>query len=205
MANGRGRLSFWDTLPEWGDEARLWAFEQLAERALTQLEILDGVNERLRAAAWTNGVTSDIPQASKSSLNRLSMRRAGAVRKMAEAKALYEGLATQFDHNDTDASSVVLGEFLKTLVLELADEGGMSTKGAMELARAFQAIVTGMKISDDRRRKLQADFDAKTAKVIDAVAKEGGLSAEVVAQLRRDFLGVRPKPPAEGGNASAGS
>lgn len=198
MMKGRGRLSFWDTLPEWGDEARLWAFAQLAERTLTQLEILDGVNERLRAAAWQNGVTADVPQASRSSLNRLSMRRASAVRKMAEAKALYEGLSTQFDHNDTDASSVVLGEFLKTLVLELADEGGMGTKGAMELARAFQAIVTGMKISDDRRRKLQADFDAKTSKVIDAVAKEGGLSAEVVAQLRRDFLGVRPKPKADG-------
>ncbi|MFD2033083.1 phage protein Gp27 family protein [Ancylobacter dichloromethanicus] len=166
------------------------------------MEILDGVNERLRAAAWQNGLTTDIPQASRSSLNRLSMRRASAVRKMAEAKALYEGLATQFDHNDTDASSVVLGEFLKTLVLEIADDGGLGSKGAMELARAFQAIVTGMKVSDDRRRKLQADYDSKTAKVIDAAAKEGGLSADVVAQLRRDFLGVRPKPKA-GSDASA--
>lgn len=201
MASGRGRLSFWDTLPEWGDEARLWAFGQLAERSLTQLEILDGVNERLRAAAWANGITADFPQASKSSLNRLSMRRAAAVRKMAEAKALYEGLATQFDHNDTDASSVVLGEFLKSLVLEIADTGGIGTKGAMELARAFQSIVSGMKISDDRRRKLQAEYDSRTAKVIDAAAKEGGLPAEVVAQLRRDFLGVRTKP-AEGSDAA---
>lgn len=198
--SGRGRLSFWDTLPEWGDEARLWAFQQLAERTLTQLEILDGVNERLRMAAWQEGMTADVPQASRSSLNRLSMRRASAVRKMAEAKALYEGLASQFDHNDTDASSVVLGEFLKSLVLEIADTGGIGTKGAMELARAFQSIVSGMKISDDRRRKLQADYDTKTAKVIETAAKEGGLSADVVAQLRRDFLGVRPK--AEGGDAS---
>lgn len=199
---GRGRLSFWDTLPEWGDGARLWAFQQLAERTLSQIDILDGVNERLRAAAWQEGITADVPQASRSSLNRLSMRRASAVRKMAEAKAMYEGLASQFDHNDTDASSVVLGEFLKTLVLEIADTDGIGTKGAMELGRAFQSIVSGMKISDDRRRKLQADYDAKTAKVIDKMAKEGGLSADVVAQLRRDFLGIRPKP-AEGGNAGS--
>ncbi|MFT0861740.1 phage protein Gp27 family protein [Ancylobacter sp. G4_0304] len=203
MASGRGRLSFWDTLPEWGDEARLWAFEQLAARALTQMEILDGVNERLRTAAWQEGITSDIPQASRSSLNRLSMRRAATVRRMAEAKALYEGLATQFDHNDVDTSSVVLGEFLKSLVLEIAETDGVGTKGAMELARAYQSVVSGMKISDDRRRRLQADYDTRTAKVIETAAKEGGLSAAVVAQLRRDFLGVRPKPATEGGHAGA--
>jgi hypothetical protein len=191
---GRGRLSFWDTLPEWADEARLWALAALAEHSLTQLEILDGVNERLRVAAWAEGITSDIPQASRSSLNRLSMRRASVTRKMAEARALYEGIASQFDHQFADESAVVLGEFLKTLVLEIAETGGASAKEAMELSRAYQSIVQGMKVSSDRRRKLQEEYDAKTKAVIDRVAEEGGLSAEIIGQLRRDFLGVRAKP-----------
>ncbi len=201
MAEGRGRLTFWDTLPEWADETRVWAYTALAERKLSQLEILDGVNERLRAAAWAEGITSDFPQASRSSLNRLAMRRAAAIRKMAEAKALYEGLGSQFDHKTADESSVVLGEFLKTLVLEIAENGGLSAKESMELARAYQSIIQGMKISSDRRRKLQEEYDAKTKIVIDRVAKEGGLSPEAIAQLRRDFLGVRPKPKATGDGA----
>lgn len=195
MASGRGRLSFWDTLPEWADGVRIWAYAELAERKLTQLEILDELNKRLRAAAWEEGIAANVPQASKSSLNRLAMRRAGMIRKQAEAKALYEGLATQFDHKSSDESTIVLGEFLKTLVLELADGATETPKQAMELARAYLAIIQGMKISTDRRTKLEAEFEAKTEMVIKHVAKEGGLSAETIAQLRREFLGVRPKPP----------
>ncbi|WP_332117259.1 phage protein Gp27 family protein [Azorhizobium caulinodans] len=183
--SGRGRLTFWDTLPDWADEARLWAMEQLAERKLTQLEITDGVNERIRAAAWAEGITSDIPVASKSSLNRLAMRRAAAVKKMAEAKALYEGLASQFNHENTDESAIVLGEFLKTLVLELTENGTADTpKGAMELARAYQSIVQGMKVSADRRQKLEAEIQARAEAAVEKVAKQQGGTPESIAALK---------------------
>lgn len=182
---GRGRLSFWDTLPEWADEARIWAMEQLAERKLTQLDILEGVNERIRAAAWAEGLTSDIPVASKSSLNRLAMRRAAAVRKMAEARALYEGLATQFDHENTDESAIVLGEFLKSLVLELTGDGAaQSPKAAMELARAYQSIIQGQKVSADRRRQLEAEIQARAEAAVETVAKKQGGTPEQIAALK---------------------
>ncbi|HQS08731.1 MAG: hypothetical protein B7Y12_02120 [Rhizobiales bacterium 24-66-13] len=185
MASGRGRLGFWDTLPEWADEARIWAYGELAARTLLQTEILDGVNERLRAAAAAEGITEDIPVASKSSLNRLSMRRAAAIRKMAEARSMYEGLASQFDHENTDESAVVLGEFLKTLVLDLTESGTVTdTKGAMELARAYQSIISGMKISADRRRQLEADFKARAEAAVEKVAKIQGGTPESIAALK---------------------
>lgn len=204
IETGRGRLSFWDLLPDWADEARFWASSALAERKLTQLEILDGVNERLRTAAQAEGIAGDaVPQASRSSLNRLAMRKATSIRKAMQAKALFDGLGELFDPKASDQSSIVLGEFLKTLVLELVEEGGLNTKGAMELARAYQSIVQGMKISAERRQKLEAEYAAKAEKAITRVAKETGLSADTIAQLRRDFLGVRPN--SQGENHAAGA
>mgnify|MGYP001765339530 CR=1 FL=1 len=195
MAEGRGRLSFWDTLPEWAEPVRLWAAEELNDSKLTQLEILDEVNNRLRAAAWEQGIT-DPPQASRSSLNRLAMKLAAISKRMRDSRAMFEGMSSQLDHQSVDESAVVLGEFLKTLILELNAEGAAATpKAAMELARAYQAVIQGQKISSDRRRTLDQDYEEKTAQVIDKVASEAGLSAERVAQLRRDFLGVRPKQP----------
>lgn len=192
MASGRGRLSFWDTLPDWAEPVRIWAAEQLNDSKLTQLEILDEVNNRLRAAAWAEGITADVPQASRSSLNRLAMKLAEIGRRMRDAKAMYEGLSSQFDHQTVDESSIVLGEFLKTLVLELTATGAAKTpKDAMSLAGAYHKTISGQKISADRRRKLEEAFVEKTEAVIERVATEAGLSADRAAQIRRDVLGVR--------------
>lgn len=193
MAAYRGRLSFWDTLPDWAEPARLLASKLLNENKLTQLDILDQVNGELRRLGWEEGVT-DPPQASRSSLNRLSMKLAGLSQRMRDARAMFEGLSAHLDHDQVDESSIILGEFLKTLVLELNVDGAATDpKGAMELARAYLAAVQGQKISADRRAKLQREYEAKTAKVIDTVAKEAGLSKETISKLRREFLGVRPK------------
>jgi len=198
MASGRGRLSFWDTLPDWAEPVRIWASEQLNENKLTQLEILDEVNKQLRAAAWAEGVTADVPQASRSSLNRMAMKLAAIGRRMREAREMYAGLAAQFDAADVDESSIVLGEFLKTLITELNAEGVAATpKAAMELASAYRSIISGQKISADRRRKLETELAAKTDQAIERVAKEAGLTEERAAQIRREVLGLRtPAPPA---------
>ncbi|OYX87476.1 MAG: hypothetical protein B7Y75_02040 [Azorhizobium sp. 35-67-5] len=190
MTAGRGRLTFWDTLPDWADEVRMWAYAELAKRELMQTEIVAGANERMREAAAEAGITEDIPVVTRSTLNRLAMRRAAAVRKMAEARQMYEGLASQFDHNAADESSIVLGEFLKTLVLELAEEGGVGSKGANELASAYKAIIAGMKISADRRQKLEIEFQARTKAAVDKVAKARGMTAETAEAIKADILGI---------------
>lgn len=190
--SGRGRLTFWDTLPDWADEVRIWAYGELAKREMMQTEILAGANERMRAAADDAGVTEDIPVVTKSTLHRLSMRRAAATRKMAEAREMYAGLASQFDHNAADESSIVLGEFLKTLVLELAEEGGVGSKGANELASAYKSIIAGMKISADRRQKLEAEFQARTKAAVDQAVKKKGLSAETAETIKAHILGITP-------------
>lgn len=184
MASGRGRLSFWDTLPDWAEPARLVASKLLNENKLTQLEILDQVNGELRRLAWEEGI-SEAPQASKSSLNRLSMKLAGLSRRMRDARAMFEGLNEHLDHDSVDESSVILGEFLKTLILELNVDGAATDpKGAMELARAYLAAVQGQKISAERRAKLEAEFRARAEAAVEKVAKQQGGSPESIAALK---------------------
>ncbi|MCX5497314.1 DUF3486 family protein [Kaistia dalseonensis] len=192
MAKGRGRLSWWDALPDWAEPVRVWAYAELQDIKLTQLEILDEVNNRLRAAAWAEGITTGIPVATRSSLNRQSMRLAVVGRQMREAGAMFAGLATQFDGKEVDESTRVLGQYLKTLVLEISVNGGVQTpKDAQQLAAAYHRIVSAMKISTDHRLKLEREFEEKTDEAIDRVATEAGLTADRAAQIRREVLGVR--------------
>ena len=69
----RGRISAIDRLPEWADEAKMWAFEQLKERKLSQLEILDGFNKQLRAASLAHDASAEPPEISRSAFNRTAI------------------------------------------------------------------------------------------------------------------------------------
>ncbi|QIB34760.1 phage protein Gp27 family protein [Ancylobacter pratisalsi] len=195
---GRGRLNSLDLLPPEAEDDVVWACQELAARQRTIADVLFEFNDRLEAKGL-EGV-------SRSAFYRAAADKAAAQTRMQRAREMFKGIASQFTAEDVDENTIILGEFIKTLIIELTHDGaGMkSPKEAMELARAFQATVAAQKISTDRRQKLQAEYDKRTEATIERVAKEGGLSADVVAQLRRDFLGVRPKPaaPAEGADVA---
>lgn len=93
-----------------------------------------------------------------------------------------------------DENSIVLGEFIKMLVFELAQEDAQSTKGAMELARAFHDTIKGQAMSSARRSKLDEDYKKRTAGALVAVASKAGLSKERVAELRDEFLNLADRP-----------
>lgn len=200
----RGRLSSLDTLPEWADEAKLWAFGELKARQRPQLEILEEFNAKLRAAAWEQGI-SDAPQISKSAFNRVSMRLAVLGRRLEETREIANVLAPKLDQAGDASVTLLVAESIKMLVHEmLSNAGDLSADGdtaemLMLTSRALKHAEEAKRISADGRRKIEAEFKEKTGKVIEKVGQEAGLSAERIAQLRRDFLGVRPK--ADGDNA----
>ena len=190
---GRGRLSSIDLLPEEASDDIVWACEQLALRSRSQTDILFELNDRLEAKG--------IEPISRSAFNRKALRLAAAQRRMGEARAMFEGLASQFTAADVDENTVILGEFIKTLIVELVDDqsGKKGPKEAMELARAFQATVAAQKISTDRRQKLEAELKQAAVTTIETVAKRQGLTKETVDTLRAEFLGIKPEPAKAGG------
>lgn len=187
---GRGRLSTIDLLPPEAEEDKVWALGELAKAGRKQQDILFELNDRL-AAKGLDGISS-------SAFNRKAMRVAVATRRMQDARAMFEGVAGQFTAKDVDENTVVLGEFMKTLIIELVVDrsDGASPKDAMELARAFQATVSAQKISTDRRQKLETEMKAQLMKAAETAVgevAEAGQVADpkaVLKRIREDVYGI---------------
>lgn len=182
---GRGRLSDIDLLPEEAQDDIVWACAELSQRARTQADILEELNNKL--------LIKGLGPISRSAFNRFSVKRAMASRRIVEARGIFAGIADQFTPEAVDEGNIVLGEFLKTVVFELAqrDVQEHSADDAMKMARAYLASVQAQKISSDRRRKIEGEFVRKADAALDRLSKESGLPADRVAQIRREVLGLR--------------
>ncbi len=195
---GRGRLSAIDLLPEECSEAISWAADQLAARDRTQLDIYAEFKEKLIALQGETGLGFDIP--SFSAFNRYSVRVAQMSRRLEQVREIASTISERMDPEASDDLTIIAAEAIKTLVyetLQQAGEAGINPKGAMELANALRAANAAQSTSTARRQKVEQEFADKASKAIETVGREAGLSSERIAQLRKDFLGVRPKRDGE--------
>ena len=175
MAEGRGRLSSIELLPEEAQEDVVWASAELNARKRTQLDILAEFNERLSLKG--------LGPISLSAFNRRATRMSAAVRRLDEARYLFEGLADRFTPENVERQDVAIGEFLKLLIFELAQDHRATPKAAMELARAYVSTIQGQRASAERRRKAQAEIAAAAEKAVAVVAEKRGLDADAKQAL----------------------
>ncbi|MGJ5203598.1 phage protein Gp27 family protein [Bradyrhizobium sp. HKCCYLR20261] len=196
----RGRLSEIDKLPDWADEAKVWAFEQLKERKLSQLEILDGFNARLKAASLAEDATAEPPEISRSAFNRTAMKIAILGRRLEETREIAAVIAPKLDEAGDNSLTLMVAETLKTLIAEmLGNAGELRADGdtaemLMLTSRALKHAEEAKRISADGRRKIEAELQNKAAKAVDAVAKASGLSAETVEAIKARILGIEGRP-----------
>lgn len=189
---GRGRLSAIELLPEECDDAVAWAAQELAARERTQLDIYAEFRKKLIAIQGETGAAFDVP--SFSSFNRYSIKLAAMMRRIEETRSIATALTERLDAGSSDDLTVIAAEAIKTLIFEIlqsAGDGGLSTKGAQELANALRAAAAAQSVSTARRQKVEAEFAEKVDEVVEKVGAEAGLSDEAIAKLRRKFLGVR--------------
>lgn len=192
----RGRLSEIDRLPDWADEAKVWAFEQLKERKLSQLEILDGFNARLKAASMAEDAAAEPPEISRSAFNRTAMKIAILGRRLEETREIAKVIAPKLDEAGDTSLTLMVAETLKTLIAEmLGNAGELAADGdtaemLMLTSRALKHAEEAKRISADGRRKIEVELQAKAAKAVDAVARTSGLSAETVDAIKARILGV---------------
>lgn len=192
---GRGRLSSIDLLPPEADDVVVWASRELAARERTQLDIYAEFRTKLIALQGEQGLDFNIP--AFSSFNRFSIRQAVLGRRIEETREIATSLADRFDGVGNEDLTVMVIEALKTLIFEIvsADEGA-SAEDAMMMAKAVHSLVSASKMSDSQRQVFNERLAAATDEAIDkatAVAHEAGVSADRIAQMRRELLGVRPK------------
>lgn len=193
----RGRLSEIDKLPDWADEAKVWAFEQLKERKLSQLEILDEFNARLRAASLAHDAGAPLPDPiSRSAFNRTAMRVALLGRRLEETREIAAIIAPKLDEAGDNSLTLMVAETIKTLISEmLSNAGELKADGStaemlMMTSRALVAAEQAKKISADGRRRIEAELHNKAAKAVETVAKAKGLTADTVDAIKNRILGI---------------
>lgn len=187
---GRGHLNSLDLLPAEAEDDVVWACQELAARSRTIQDILFEFNDRLQAKG--------LEPVSRSAFYRAAADKAAAQTRMQRARSMFEGIATQFTAEDVDENTIILGEFIKTLIIELVHDGSgaKDPKQAMELARAFQATVAAQKISTDRRQKIEAEAKAKLVKAVETAVGQVEADGqkingpELLRKIREDVYGV---------------
>jgi ATP-dependent exoDNAse (exonuclease V) alpha subunit len=184
---GRRRLNSLDLVPEHARDDILWALGELNQRDRTQADILAELNGRL--------ATKGVDPISSSAFSRASLRRRKRALQLSERKAIYAGLAEQLSPEEIGRSDIILGEFLKTLIDELLDDADLSSKQALELARAYSATVSAQRASAEHQRRTEAAAMERLVKVADAAIEKvdavKGLSPETKEAFKRELFGVR--------------
>jgi len=193
---GRGRLSTIDLLPDAAEEDIVWALEQLRARAIPQNLILDQFNARLGSRG--------IAPVSKSAFSRWSVRKAIQFRRLDEVRSITNDIVASLGAGDADDVTIAVAEILKASIYEKVEGGDLKSKEILELSRSLGNLVSAQKGSAAYRRVLEeranSMIEQAADRAADVLTREAGLSAERVAQIRRDVLGLRV-PPSNGASA----
>lgn len=192
---GRGRLSSIDLLPREVDDIVAWAADELSNRDRTQLDIYAEFVSRLEARMAEHRGEMEFEIPGLRSFNRHAMRLAKLGRMLDETREIVAVLADKFDPKASDDMTITTAETIKALVLHMiqATKGELDvrhSKNVMELATAFRQATQAQSVSSDRRRKAEADFEAKVKEAVTTVAKAKGLTAETVEAIQAQVLGV---------------
>ncbi len=183
---GRGRLSSIDMLPDEAEPDLVWAVEQLRERKMHARAILDEFNARL--------ADRGIAPISKSAWGRYAVRKAIQFRRLDEVRRISDELVESLGADGPDQVTVAVAEMVKLAAFRLLEGGDAGAKDVNELARALNSAVNAQKTSAEHRRRIEQQLQDKLKSVADraeTLGREAGLSADRIAQMRRDVLGLR--------------
>lgn len=185
----RGRLSSLDLLPQEAEEDVTWAFGQLRSRKMTQEDIREALNLRLRMKG--------LEPISSSAFNRAAIRTARMAHRLGEVREMASALANKFEDGSDEDLTLMLSETLKTIVFEMLENAGnlkaspMTAEMMANFATALASAERAKKISADTRKVIEANFKKKADAAIENVARTKGITAEIVEDFKRGLFGMR--------------
>lgn len=141
---------------------------------------------------------------SRSALGRHVKRLAAGRERMRHSREMATALVSQFgDQDDNKLARLNLelmhGVVMQTIMATSEDEDGeaqpvtFSPEDARFLADALAKLATAEKTNADRTLKMKAEAAKEAAAAVDRVAKRegGGLTADTVAAIKREILGIK--------------
>jgi hypothetical protein len=190
----RGRLSSLDLLPPEAEDDVTWAFGELRKRKLTQGDILDQLNLRLRLKG--------LGPISSSAFNRAAVRAARMAHRLGEVREIAAALTDKFEDGSNEQLTILAAETIKTMIFETLENAGqlkanpLTAEMIANFALALKSAEQAKKVSADMAIALRKNFERQADAALDAVARTRGLTDDQKLAIRAELFG-RPLPPPE--------
>ena len=184
-SRGRGRLSSIDLLPIEAEEDVAWAFGELRRRKLTQDEILEQLNLKLRLRG--------IAPITRSSFNRAAVRTARMAHRLGEVREIAATLADKFEDGGNEHLTQLAAETIKTAVFEALENAGrmkadgLTAEMLANFALAVKSAEQAKKVSADMAVVINKNLKKQAETAIDRVK---GLTPEMKDAFKRELFGI---------------
>lgn len=192
---GRGRLSSIQMLPDEAQPHVDEAVKALADRKRSAEAIREELNSHLLGLG--------LDPISKSAFNRYSLRLSISGRKLMEKREAVKAFVREIGSKPDVNISLAISEFGKSMIYDVIErvnenDGMLAPKELAALALSYMRFTHG-DLKQVQAADATVNLDNKITRreaemVVKAAGKAAGLSKEAVAQIRRDVLGIRPKP-----------
>jgi hypothetical protein len=179
------RKSSIDLLPA---EIRDALHELLRDPTVNQLEATQKVNALLEAEAHEIRL-------SKSAVNRYSQRMDAIGEKMRQSRQIADMWIGKLGNQPQGQVGKLLNEFTRTMAFETAlhmSEGDdpIPPKLLKELSLAIKHLEEAASVNEKREREIRRQMAEEAATAVDEAAKQQGLTADSVAQIKAQILGI---------------
>lgn len=179
------RQSSIDLLP---DPIRDALHALLRDPAVNQLEATKRVNDLLEQEQSNVRV-------SKSAVNRYSQRMDQIGEKMRQSRQIAEMWIGKLGNQPQGQVGKLLNEFTRTMAFETAlsmSEGDepVPPKLLKELSLSIKHLEEAASVNEKREREIRHQMAQEAADAVDAAAKSQGLTADSVALIKSQILGI---------------
>lgn len=188
LPRGPGRLSSIDILPDAAAEDVAWAWGEIRKRKLTQEEILDQFNLRLRLKG--------LGPISRSAFNRAAIRTSRMAHRLGEVREIAAALTDKFEDGSNEQLTMLAAETIKTMVFELLENAGklraepLTAEMMANFALALKTAVQAKKVEADTALVIEKNFRKKAEEAIDKAGAVKGLTPEMREAFRRELFGI---------------
>lgn len=160
----------------------------LRDRAFTQLDAMAEVNELLEAQGLPFRLT-------KSSVNRYAQRMEAVGTKIRQGREIAKMWVAELGNEPQGEVGRLLNEVVRNLAFETATrlaegEAAAEPKALRELGQAIKALEEASTINERREAEIRKKALEEAAKSLEKTAVQEGVSAETIAKIRRDVLGM---------------
>lgn len=186
----RGRRSKVDLLPE---EIRKELDAQLRDGRLTQKDILDYINDLIDQSQLPPDDKDEL-KLTRSGLNRYASHVETVGKDLRELREVSNALVAQLGDKPTGDLSRIILEIGRTQLFKAmmsnASEDKMDIGMIKDAMLAAQRLEAAAMHSHKRETEIRKAFAQEVAVATEKVAKSAGLTADGVALLKREILGI---------------